>query len=72
MLVVLRDVRLCFLVIADNMIASVSECTCKAEFSFFYKFSKYSRIVIGLAFIYLLISSGVKDFPEEHFSLFTE
>ena len=36
MLVVLRDVRLCFLVIADNMIASVSECTCKAEFSFFY------------------------------------
>jgi hypothetical protein len=36
MLVVLRDVRLCFLVIADNMIASVSECTCKAEFSFFH------------------------------------
>ena len=36
MLVVLRDVRPCFLVIADNMIASVSECTCKAEFSFFY------------------------------------
>ncbi|CDD18032.1 unknown [Prevotella sp. CAG:732] len=40
MLVVLRDVRLCFLVLVDNMIASVSECTCKAEFSFFYKFSK--------------------------------
>lgn len=36
MLVVLRDARLCFLVLVDNMIASVSECTCKAEFSFFH------------------------------------
>ena len=40
----------------------------KPSFPSFTSSLRYSRIVIGLAFIYLLISSGVKDFPEEHTS----